>query len=85
MATTEIVLRAVPLWLLRHYITEIGAQEHPDGWLHGKDWQARLTQVEDFQIGSLRVGQVRFDLQGDDAVIADIWRQLEPKLIRAGG
>lgn len=85
MATLDMELRAVPIWLLRHYITDIGGQEAPDGWLHGEGWQVRLTQIEDFQIGSLRVGQVRFEMQGDDAVVAAVWQQLEPKLIRAGG
>lgn len=85
MVTTKIELRAVPLWLLQQYIVEIGGYEAPDGWLHGKDWQARLTQIEDFQVGSLRVGQVQFELKGDDAAVASLWKQLEPKLIRAGG
>ncbi len=85
MAILDMELRAVPLWLLRQYIVASGAQEQPDGWLHGDGWQARLSQIEDFQIGSLRVGQVRFELHGDATVIEAVWNELEPKLIRAGG
>jgi len=85
MATIDRELRAVPLWLLRQYITELGAHADAAGVLHGTDWQVRLTQIEDFQIGSLRVGQVRFELHGTDEAVAATWQQLEPKLLRAGG
>lgn len=84
---TEFVLelRAMPLWLLRKYVTDIGCNEQPDGWLHGDGWRVRLTQIDDFQIGSLRVGQVRFEMVGTAAAVATAWEALEPKLMRAGG
>ena len=42
-------------------------------------------QIEDFAVGSLRVGQVRVDVDGSDAGVARLLAFLEPKLIRAGG
>jgi len=78
-------LRGIPLWLLREYIEELGAQARDDGMLHGEGWQARLTQVEDFQVGSLKVGQVRLELDGEAASLAVVRPKLEKKLWRAGG
>jgi len=81
----ERVVTGVPLWLLRAYLEELGGQPGADGLLRGDGWQARLTQVEDYQIGSLRVGQVRLDLDGEAEAVGRVRRALEPRLMRAGG
>lgn len=78
-------LCAMPIWLLRDYLVKLGGQEQADGWVHGQGWRARLTQIEDYQIGSICVGQVRLEVMGEDAGVAAMWEQLEPKLMRAGG
>lgn len=85
MATLSKDLRAMPIWLLRDYLLQVGGQEQADGTIQGAGWQARLTQLEDFQIGSLRVGEVRLEITGDDGALAAVWMALEPKLMRAGG
>jgi hypothetical protein len=81
----DVTLRGIPLWLLREYIEELGARARDDGVLVGEGWQARLTQVEDFQVGSLKVGQVRLELDGEAASLAAVRPLLEKKLQRAGG
>ncbi len=81
----ETVVRGVPLWLLREYIEEIGGQLQADGGLMGDGWTARLTQVDDYVIGSLRVGQVRLELDGEAASVERARVALAPKLLRAGG
>ncbi len=81
----EIVIRGIPLWLFQEYIEEIGGSAQADGWLHSDGWRARLTQVEDFKLGSLRVGQVRLEIAGDAESVARARASLEPKLMRAGG
>jgi len=81
----EIVIRGIPLWLFQEYIEEIGGSAQADGWLHGGGWRARLTQVDDFELGSLRVGQVRLEIAGDAESVARARASLEPKLMRAGG
>lgn len=78
-------LRALPLWLLREYLQELGGTAQPDGSLRGEGWQARITPIEDFVIGSLRVGQIRFEWQAEPAAHARVWPELEKKLLRAGG
>jgi hypothetical protein len=77
--------RGIPLWLLREYLVEGGGRAIDDHRMVGDGWEVRLTQLEDFAVGSLRVGRVRVDIDGDDAGVARLLAFLEPKLIRAGG
>jgi hypothetical protein len=48
----------------------------------GEGWTAQLEQIEDFQIGSLVIGQVRVVLEGD---VNELVIGLDDKLLRAGG
>jgi hypothetical protein len=81
----ETVVRGVPLWLLQEYVEQIGGRVDTEEWLSGDGWRARLTQVEDFEVGSLRVGQVKLEIQGDADSVAQAWAALQPKLMRGGG
>jgi Domain of unknown function (DUF1952) len=81
----DVTLTGNPLWLLREYVESVGGQLAIDGALNGEGWQARLTQVDDYQIGSLRVGRVSLELTGTPAAVDRTRRALEPKLLRAGG
>ncbi|MBI4771754.1 MAG: DUF1952 domain-containing protein [Chloroflexi bacterium] len=78
-------LTGIPLWLLRQYIEQLGGQAAGEGRLRGEGWRAALEQVEDYALGSLRVGRVRLELAGEPEAVARLRRALEPKLLRAGG
>ncbi len=84
MASIEQSIRAVPLWLMEQYLTELGGERNHAGEIHGDGWRARLTQQEDHQVESLSVGQIHLELKGEDGAIQQVWEQLEPKLQRAG-
>jgi hypothetical protein len=84
MASIEQRIRAVPLWLLEQYLTELGGERNHSGEVQGDGWRARLTQEEDYEIESLSVGQVHLELKGNDEAIQQVWENLEPKLQRAG-
>ena len=86
----ERVIRGIPLWLVRSYLEDLGARptgaptrEHVS--LAADGWTATLEQVEDFQIGSLRVGQVRLTLAGEDDALRPMLAALEKRLFRGGG
>ena len=81
----ETTLNGLPLWLLREYLESLGGHTVDDGTVEGDGWQARLTQVEDYQIGSLRVGRVHLELVGTPAAVEQTRQALQPKMIRAGG
>ncbi len=78
-------MRGIPLWLLRKYLVDIGAEEKGENTVIGRGWQARLSQMEDFQVGSLVVGQVRLELEAEPEIWQELQPVLEKKLLRAGG
>ena len=51
----------------------------------GDGWQARLTQLEDFKVGSLSSGQVRLSVTGDPDEVRGMLARLAPRLFRGGG
>ena len=77
------------IWIeLPKYISSflrLGGRAAGDHRVVGDGWEVRLTQIEDFAVGSLRVGQVRVDIDGSAAAVARVLAFLEPKLVRAGG
>jgi hypothetical protein len=89
MATKPITqvreVRGIPIWLLQKYLVEAGGTVTSDGQVDAAGWQATLVQIEDFQIGSLRVGQVRLTITGTAEPIRQLNEILEVKLLRAGG
>lgn len=78
-------LRGLPLWLLKTYLCEIGGQAAEVDRVEGPGWQARLTQMDDFQVGAIRVGQVRLDLEIEEEIYSRFNAALDKKLLRAGG
>ena len=78
-------IRGVPLWQIREYLEELGGRAVDDATVHGDGWKATLEQIEDFQIGSLVVGQVRVRIDGEAETLAALEPKLDDKLIRAGG
>ena len=84
MVTYEREVRGIPLWLLQEYLEAEGGEAQESGEILGDGWAARLTQLEDYQIGSLRVGQVRIEIAGEAGPMAHLERVMEKKLIRGG-
>ena len=48
----------------------------------GDGWTVRLEQMEDHELGSLRIEQVLVTMEGD---LQKLLTFFEPKLLRAGG
>jgi hypothetical protein len=78
-------LRSMPGWLIEEYLLELGGKLAENNWILGSGWKASIEKMSDFQIGSLRVGQVRLEWWGDENAILNILPVLEQKLMRAGG
>ncbi|HRQ37108.1 MAG TPA: DUF1952 domain-containing protein [Chloroflexota bacterium] len=85
MATIDRVIRGIPAWLMGEYLQEMGGLRQGDGRYTHPQWSATVKQIEDYQIGSLVVGQIQFHLQADDAIIEPFQKQLDRKLLRGGG
>ena len=94
-AVHERVLRGIPRWLLVGYLEDLGgtAVQSGDGLdllpdedlVVGDGWQARVTQLEDFRVGSLSSGQVRLVVTGDRDEVRGMLSRLAPRLFRGGG
>ena len=94
MAEIDRVITGIPLWLMRDYIADSGGRvegalpgdhENVPTRLAGDGWTVALTPAPDQVVGSLRIGQVRMRIDGDDDAVARLWTALEPRLVRAGG
>jgi len=85
MARRSQDVRGIPLWLLREYLVEAGGRTEGPDRIAGARWTARLSELEDYRIGSLRVGQVRVELEGAPEVLDAVEARLAPKLLRGGG
>jgi hypothetical protein len=91
----ERILRGIPRWLLREYLEALGGQatapetdDNATGTadiLNADGWQATLTQMEDFHVGSLSSGQVRLTVTGDPDEVRGMLARLAPRLTRGGG
>lgn len=76
--------RGIPLKLFHDYLIDLGGSPAGDGRVEGPGWQAHLQRVEDFQIGSLRVGQLQVQFEGQPEALDALLPRLEKKLLRAG-
>ena len=85
MVTVDRAIRGIPVWLMGTYLQELGAVQDANGGFRGAGWHAEVEQIEDFALGSLRIVQIRFQMQGEDAVMEDMQERLEKKRLRGGG
>lgn len=84
MMVSETQLHAIPLWLLREYLEELGGEAVAEDLVVGDGWQARLEKQPPRQVGSLRVGIVQITLEGSPDAMADLLPELEKRTMRAG-
>jgi hypothetical protein len=78
-------VNCVPEWLMQEYLVELGGQVSGQGQVTGPGWQAAFHKIEDFKLGSIKVGRVRLQISGDDSAMEAILPRLEQKLMRGGG
>lgn len=84
MVSETLAYQGIPLWLLREYLEELGGEALTDELVQGDGWHASLAKLEPFRIGSLVVGRVQLQLQGEPDAIARLRPALDQKTMRAG-
>ncbi len=83
--TTEVLkYGGIPLWLLREYLEELGGEADGENRVVGNGWTASIAKLEPNRVGSLLVGRVQLELEGDPDAIARLKPGLEMKTMRAG-
>ena len=75
---------SIPLWLLREYLEELGGTVENENHVAGKGWAATLTKIEPRKVGSLRVGQVKIEFEGQPDTLVQLKSQFHKKTMRAG-
>jgi hypothetical protein len=90
----ERVLRGISRWVLVEYLEGLGGSAIREGeglsltpdedFVVGDGWQARLSQLEDYQKGFLRSEQVRLMVTGDPDEVRGMLARLAPRLTRHG-
>jgi orotidine-5'-phosphate decarboxylase len=88
VAETEIIeleIRSVGVWLLELYLQELGGTPVSPGVLAGQGWQAHLRPAEPVAVGSLRIGRVVVQLEGEPTAVREVAEQLRWKAFRGGG
>ncbi len=75
----------IPLWLMKKYLTDLGATETEENVMVGDNWQALVKKSEPYKIGSLVVGRIELEVFGDEAAIEVMLEKLHWKSMRGGG
>ena len=75
----------IPLWLMKKYLTDLGATEAEENVMVGEDWQAVVSKAEPARIGSLVVGRIDVEFSGDEAAVEELLEKLHWKSMRGGG
>jgi hypothetical protein len=75
----------VPLFVMKKYLTDLGAVETAENVLAGRGWQAVLSKSEPARIGSLVVGRIEVAFSGDGDALKAMLEKLHWKTLRGGG
>ena len=75
----------IPLWLMKKYLADLGATEAEENVMVGDGWEATVRRTEPFKIGSLVVGRIEVELEGEPEVLDDLVEKLHWKTMRGGG
>jgi hypothetical protein len=81
----KLSFNAIPLWLMKTYLSELGATEQAENRLVAEAWEAVVRKGEPFQLGSLVVGVTEVEFSGDEAAINALLEKLHWKTLRGGG
>ena len=77
-------IHAIPLWLLREYLEEIGGTAVSDNLVKGDGWTVTLIKQEPKKVGSLRIGQVKLEVEGEAKAVTALQKAFNKKTMRAG-
>lgn len=75
----------VPMWLMKDYLAQLGAQEVAENVMAADGWRAVLRKTEVRRIGSLAVGGTSVEFSGEPAALEAMFEQLHWKTLRGGG
>jgi hypothetical protein len=75
----------VPIWLMKEYLEQLGAQEESENVLVAAGWRAHRRKADPRHLGSLVIGGATVTFEGDAAALAAMFERLHWKTLRGGG
>jgi molybdopterin synthase sulfur carrier subunit len=78
-------VHGVPAWLIKEYLLELGGTEDNPDCIAGEGWRAKVQPIDPFRLGSITIGRVHLEIEGDKESIEALIPPLEMKLMRGGG
>ena len=75
----------VPIWLMKEYLEQLGAQEEAENVLVAEGWRAHLRKADPRHLGSLVIGGTTVTFDGDAQALAAMFERLHWKTLRGGG
>ena len=75
----------VPLWLMKEYLGQLGAQEISENAMVAEGWRASLRKADPHHLGSLVIGGTTVTFWGDEQALAAMYARLHWKTLRGGG
>jgi hypothetical protein len=75
----------VPLWLMKDYLIQLGAEETSENELAAEGWRASLRKADPRHLGSLVIGGTTATFYGDQQALAAMYERLHWKTLRGGG
>lgn len=78
-------VHGLPLRLVLEYLQELGGRLVSEDRVEGLGWTIQVQKIEDFRLGSIRLGNLRLVLEADPDVMETFLPALERKLRRGGG
>ncbi len=75
----------IPNWLMKEYLTELGAVETEENVMVADKWQAVVRKSEPAKLGSLVIGRIEVEFSGDEATLEALMEKLHWKTMRGGG
>ncbi|HJO08138.1 MAG TPA: ubiquitin-like small modifier protein 1 [Chloroflexota bacterium] len=81
----ELVLRGIPLWILREYLRKMGAEEQGLDEFAGEGWSIRMREGETPTTGTLRLTPIHVEFRGDPEAVEAARATFMKKAMRGGG
>ncbi len=78
-------VHGLPQRLVQEYLQELGGHLVAGGRVEGPGWTIQIEKIDDFQLGSIRLGNLRLLLEAEPEVMETFLPALERKLRRGGG
>lgn len=75
----------VPDWLMKEYLTDLGAVEVEENVVATNGWRAVIRKAAPRHIKSLVVGGATVDFSGNEAALQEMFKKLHWKTLRGGG